>query len=116
MTFSQMNLAIQTFANGFTHWHYRARERYMVPGSQFIEGPPVAAEGPWHTIEEVLAPGYFDAAAGTLTRGDYITCQCADQSVMTVRVRGEHGVRTRAGEAIELDVFPSSVLRQEKAA
>jgi len=102
MAFSQMNLAVLAFANGFTLWHYRARERPVAPGSAATGRRPVETEGRWLTADEVMAPGHFAAAAGTLARGDMLICQCADGRVVTLLVAGEPGRRTVPGEAIDL--------------
>jgi len=102
MAFSQMNLAVLAFANGFTLWHYRARERAVAPGSAATGGRPVETEGRWLSADEVMAPGHFAAAAGTLARGDMLLCQCADERVVTLLVAGEPGRRTVPGEAVDV--------------
>jgi len=47
------NLSVQHYANGFTHWHYKARND--------------------ETIAEVEKPHYFDDAAALFALGDVIT-------------------------------------------
>jgi len=118
-----MNLAVLAFANGFTLLHYRARVRAVAPGSAATGGRPVESEGHWLTADEVLAPGHFATAAGTLACGDMLVCQCAGGRVMTLLVGGEPGRRTRPGEAVEVaplagafsDLLPGTALPTAQA-
>jgi hypothetical protein len=51
MSFDATQLSVLAYANGFTHWHYRTAA----------------------SLDQVLAPGHFAAAADMLRPGDQIT-------------------------------------------
>jgi hypothetical protein len=51
MSFDATQLSVLAYANGFTHWHYRTAD----------------------SLDQVLAPGHFAAAAEMLRPGDQIT-------------------------------------------
>ena len=50
MSFSARNLSVLAYANGFTSWHYKAKDG----------------------LDEVLTPGFFDLSSDMLTPGDYL--------------------------------------------
>ena len=57
MDFAIRNLSVLAYAQGFTHWHYRAAGLRLA---------------------QVLAPGFFKAAAGRIATGDHIKVSAAD--------------------------------------
>jgi hypothetical protein len=57
MGFAVSHLSVLAYANGFTLWHYKA-------------------EG--HRQADVIAPGFFQPAAGMLTSGDMVMVSAKD--------------------------------------
>lgn len=57
MAFKQRHLSVLSYANGFTHWHYRA-------------------DG--ETLDDTQRPGYFFAVKGEVLPGDLITISARD--------------------------------------
>lgn len=58
MSFSAQDFSVLAYANGFTHWHYRTRDKF-----QDLMAQPLAAND----------NGYFAAARDMLRQGDQIT-------------------------------------------
>ena len=65
MAFKSANLSVLAYANGFTFWHYKSAED---------------ADG------DMVAAGYFDAAADLLRPGDMLALNGAGDSAALVRV------------------------------
>lgn len=61
MTLALRNLSALSFAQGFTHWHYRA--------------PDLA-------LASVTAQGFFNGAAGHMQPGDMIAVSASDGGAM----------------------------------
>lgn len=57
MSFQIRDLSALSFAQGFTHWHYRAQGLRLA---------------------QVLAPGFFNQGAGRIVTGDHIKVSAAD--------------------------------------
>lgn len=64
-------LAVLSYAQGFTLWHYRANQ-------------PVLGETLFKpcTRAEVLARGFFDKLGNTITSGDMMLVSCVDGGLM----------------------------------
>jgi len=69
MAFTVRNMSVLNYANGYTTWHYKAKDE---------------------TIIAVVAPGYFNPAADMLTAGDVIIISLADGAAMRAVRKVEH--------------------------
>lgn len=61
MSFDPHNLGVLSYANGYTAWHYRAMDQ---------------------AIADVMAGGFFNAAADMLADGDTVTISAKDGGAM----------------------------------
>lgn len=89
MTFQIRDLSALSFAQGFTLWHYRAAGL---------------------RLSQVLAPGFFNPAAGRIATGDHIKVSAADGGADLYVPRAT--AKTVATEAM----FSTPVPAQRKAA
>ena len=69
MAFAVRNLSVLNYANGYTTWHYKAKDE---------------------AIEAVAAPGYFNPSEDMLTAGDVIIISLLDGAAMRAVRKVEH--------------------------
>ena len=70
-------LSVLSYANGFTLWAYVARQERTVGPFLGIAGS-VTDHQPPQTLEECLAPGFFDPDADMFCPGDMIALTAID--------------------------------------
>lgn len=88
MSFQIRDLSALSFAQGFTHWHYRA---------------------PALRLAQVLAPGFFNPAAGRIATGDHIKVSAADGGADLYVLRA-------TGKTVSAQPMCSSVAAPQKVA
>jgi hypothetical protein len=72
-TCSVRNLSVLAYANGFTHWHYKAA-----------------------TLSDIVVFGYFSDVCDMLAKGDMIFCSASDGVRIYYVVSSDHGSVTIA--------------------
>jgi len=70
MAFQNKNMSVIAYANGFTMWHYSAKQEQLA---------------------DVMKPGYFDPVYTLMDLGDLIII-CAEDTTQTVYVKHLHPV------------------------
>lgn len=62
MAFTNSNMCVVAYANGFTLWHYTGQEM----------------------LAEITAPGYFDTVKTLMNTGDIVIINASDVTVMRI--------------------------------